>query len=152
MNHWMNQTQSTHIELSSPEDVKQVIGSVSRLMTLVTLKVSSGLIPGNEISTWQARIDNHLAACGCKQSTLGMVFLALLYAIFYFLGSGELSGIGATELLSCAAFSVVGAAIGKLGGVVYARIRLKRTLEALLSVSQNREIDRWDERRASHGI
>jgi hypothetical protein len=141
---WMNRTPSTHVELLVSEDVKRVVGSASRLMTLVTLKVSSGLIPDDEVSTWQARIDKHLSACGCKESTLGMVAFALLYVTFYFPGAGDLSELGAVELLSCAAFAVVGAAIGKAGGVVYGRMRMKRTLEALLKVSQNRGIDRWD--------
>lgn len=151
MNAWMNPTRSTHVELASPEDVRRVTGSVSRLMTLVTVKVGSGLLPGNEIAPWQARIDKHLSACGCRQSALGMVLLALLYASGYFLGGGEAGGIGAAELLSCAAFAIVGAAIGKLGGVVYARFRLKRTLESLLAVLPNREAERWDGRRASQG-
>lgn len=141
MAYWVTQTRPTQVELASPEDVKRVIDSLSILMTLVTLKVSSRLIPDAEISTWQARIDSHISACGCKQSAVGMLLLASLYAVFYFLGPGDLSGIGVAEILSCVGFAIVGAAIGKLGGVAYGRIRLKRTLESLLLVSQNREVD-----------
>jgi hypothetical protein len=139
MNHFVDQTRSAHVELASPEDIKRVMGSVSGLMTLATLKISSGLIPDNEITTWQARIDKHLSACGCKQSALGMMSLASLYAVFYFLGGGELGGIGVADVLSCVVFAVVGAAIGKLGGVAYGRLTLKRTLESLLQVLQNRK-------------
>jgi hypothetical protein len=142
MHPWLAQTPSTHIELSSPEDVKQAMESVSRLMMLRTVHVGSKLIPEDDVPAWQARVDRHLAACGCRQSTLGMLALAVLYAALHFFRSGELGGIGSAELLSCAGFAVVGAAIGKLGGVAYARMRLKRTLEALLSVSQSGGIDR----------
>lgn len=91
--------------------------------------LNPGLVPGETRGQLERELNRRLFACGCPESTIGILLALILYAVWTALAD---AGIPVTELLGRGLLAVlIGACAGKLFGLVRAEARLKETIRKI---------------------
>ncbi len=94
-----------------------------------------GLPPDTALKT-QLRLNALAEDCGCSMGSAFMSAAALAAALYIFLGPGALR----SDLLAMAALVLMAALIGKLAGILRARVLLVRELERLAASLDSVEV------------
>lgn len=88
-------------------------------------------LTGAETERWQGRLNAHYLACGCKAGTIMMAFTIELYVLLLSLSVENMARLSWLHFLGGGLLGLLGAVVGKILGMGWARYRLKRTVEQL---------------------
>src|SRR5437868_4946089 len=82
-------------------------------------------------------VNNYSKKCGgnTKNFVMGVAFA--FYIIYYFSKGGTFSSIGVNELISLTAYTLTGAIVGKLSGLIYIRWKMVKFIGRLLATENS---------------
>ena len=85
----------------------------------------------DQASHWQRRLERYAFSCGCESGSVFLLVAIITYMVVLTMSPQGLSGVGRAEVGIALALGVAAALVGKAVGLLYARIQLHRTVEAL---------------------
>ena len=110
------------------QDLKKVTGSLSSILSIHAMHLRIPSLREHEQGMWQSRIDEHFQACGCGQALVGTAFLLGIFGAYRWLDPLQQSWSGWETFLTCFGIAAAGAGLGKIVGLLQARLRLRQTL------------------------
>jgi hypothetical protein len=77
----------------------------------------------------QSTIDRYVAACGCREGQIGALLAALAFVAFLLARPGAVETMGWPELRLASGVLLGGALVGKMSGVLRARLLLRKSVQ-----------------------
>lgn len=87
-------------------------------------------LPGAERERWEVLLNRRLSACGCGDGAILMILSLAGYAAYLVFGPGEAPGFWAAAGIGLA-IAMVATLVGKIAGLVRARMLLTRAIRNL---------------------
>ena len=128
------------VHLARAGDINAMLSSWQQLLLLTSITIGAGLLPEYERREYQAAIDARLTGCRCRESALGMVAGAALYAAAWTLLPMLRTSVWG-DLLAGLGVALLAGAVGRVVGHVLNRRQLRgdlRALQILVSQAGNR--------------
>lgn len=115
------------IVLADHQDLKKVTAYLLPVLSVQAIHLRIAALSAIEQDLWQSRIDEHLQACGCVQALIGTTCLLGMFGAYRWLDRSQ-SWDGWWTFLVAFGLAAAGAGLGKISGLIGARLRLRRTL------------------------
>ena len=95
-----------------------------------TLQAYLGSLPVNEVTAWKYRLEHHRRDCGCRVGAIVMLTVTATWIVHSFMSPVLGRSWQLTTLIGLVVLSVSGL-IGKLMGLILARVRFYLTVRGL---------------------
>jgi hypothetical protein len=87
-------------------------------------------LPVDEVTAWKQRLEHHRSDCGCRVDAIVMLTVTAIWTVYSFLAPELGRSWQRTTIIGLAVLSVSGL-IGKLTGLLLARVRFHLTIRGL---------------------
>jgi hypothetical protein len=105
----------------------------------VSVHVTAPELSASEVREWERGLDRLYNACGCEASTFVLLVSIPLLALLFLAAPGGISLFSPVGMSLALAMPIGGALVGKFAGLLWARMRLRRSIEELRSVVAARD-------------
>jgi hypothetical protein len=94
--------------------------------------------PAQELQQLERRLERFESACGCESGAVAMLSALILYPVYLAQGRGDLWPLTIGEVAAGVGVIVAAAVAGKLAGVAWARLSLRRTRDRIRELAPGR--------------
>lgn len=98
------------------------------------IELSIDHLPSEENSQWEYKLNKHYFDCGCNKGAIGVIVAIVIYLIYLFFSSDLEYLFQWSTLIYLLLAGIIGGSIGKIFGLLNARLQFRKTIRSLLII------------------